>query len=116
MPRVQNSIRPDWTPFLGKSTGLRGFEPRSEAPEASVLSKLDYRPSLAERSLRIKAFRGSYQERCDREPAAATCGCRGWMLTFARTRCIRSGRTIGGRSALRGKPRLRTSGSSGALG
>ena len=53
-------------------TGLLGFEPRSEAPEASVLSKLDYRPSLAERSLRIKAFRGSYQERCDGEPDAAT--------------------------------------------
>src|SRR5207247_6503796 len=57
---------------LPSETGLRGFEPRSEAPEASVLSKLDYRPSLAERSLRIKAFRGSYQERCDGEPDAAT--------------------------------------------
>src|SRR5213083_1449930 len=42
----------------GRRTGLLGFEPRSEAPEASVLSKLDYRPSCAERSPRIKAFRG----------------------------------------------------------
>src|SRR2546426_10729639 len=42
----------------GRRTGLPGFEPRSEAPEASVLSKLDYRPSAAERSPRIKAFRG----------------------------------------------------------
>ena len=28
-----------------RGTGLRGFEPRLKAPEASVLSKLDYRPA-----------------------------------------------------------------------
>lgn len=42
------------------ATGLLGFEPRSEAPEASVLSKLDYRPFAVETRRLNKPFRRTY--------------------------------------------------------